>query len=183
MVKLLQVLVDDESSDAVVVALDAIEQLMKNIGPSVIDANITILTKNLKALLDKKTRCFGDEGDESNEDLEEEENEEEEEEDEDTNETIFEAITDLIPQMAKTLKLGFMVPYNSLLPSLLQYCNYEREQNDILQTIGCFAEIFTGEPATINVTANTLLPLLIKAPTYGDVELNRNSAYCMGTLP
>ena len=69
---------------------------MKNIGPSVIDANITILTKNLKALLDKKTRCFGDEGDESNEDLEEEENEEEEE-DEDTNETIFEAITDLIP--------------------------------------------------------------------------------------
>ena len=130
MVKLLHVLQEDESADAVVVALDAIEHLLKKVGPSCVDANLHLLTKAVRALLEKKTRCFGNE-DEDDGDVEQED-QDDDDEDDDTNETVFEAITDLIPQMAKTLKLGFMVPYQSLMPSLLTYCNFDREQNDVL---------------------------------------------------
>ncbi len=34
--------------------------------------------------------------------------------------------------MAKTLKLGFIIPYQSILPSLFKYCNEDKENNDIL---------------------------------------------------
>jgi hypothetical protein len=98
---------------------------MKKLGPAVIDGNLTQLTEAIKTLLDRKARCFGVDDDD-----EEIEQEEEEEDDEDTNENVFEALTDIIPQLAKTLKLGFLVPFQNILPSLLAYCNPERDVND-----------------------------------------------------
>ncbi len=59
---------------------------------------MTRLTKNVVLLLEKKTRCFGNEdGLEADDNFEEENNENDDEEEDDTNETVFEAITDLIP--------------------------------------------------------------------------------------
>ena len=69
---------------------------MKRLGPAVIDGNLNELTTALKSLLDRKTRCFGTAG-ASDDEEEFEEEQEEEEDDEDTNETVFEAITDIIP--------------------------------------------------------------------------------------
>jgi len=34
---------------------------MKKLGPGIMDTNITVLTKSVRALLEKKTRCFGNE--------------------------------------------------------------------------------------------------------------------------
>jgi hypothetical protein len=61
MKKLLHVLIEDESHESVVIALDAIEHLMKKCGPVVIDVNLTDLTKKITMLFEKKTRCFGGE--------------------------------------------------------------------------------------------------------------------------
>lgn len=95
-------LTEDDSYEAVVASLDSIQTLLKKLGPAVIDGNLSDLTDAILALLEKKTKCFGA-LDDDDEEFEEEE-EHEEDEDEDTNETVFEAITDILPQMAKTLK-------------------------------------------------------------------------------
>ena len=139
MTKLIHSLTDDDSYEAVVASLDAIQQLLKKLGPAVIDGNLTDLTHAIHSLLEKKTKCFGELDDED--DDFEQQDEEEEDDDEDTNETVFEAITDILPQMAKTLKQGFLVPFQNVLTSLLSYCSPDKDVNDNIQVVGCVKNI------------------------------------------
>lgn len=64
MTKLIHSLTDDDSYEAVVASLDAIQQLLKKLGPAVIDGNLTDLTHAIHSLLEKKTKCFGELDDE-----------------------------------------------------------------------------------------------------------------------
>lgn len=114
--------------------MDALQHLTKKLGPAFVDGNLNDLTKTLFNLLERKTKCFGNDDDD-----EEIEQEEEEEDDEDTNVNVFESLTDLIPTLAKVLKYGFLITWQTLLPSLMGYTHPDKDINDKIQTVGCFA--------------------------------------------
>lgn len=48
--------------------------------------------------------------------------------------------------------------------------------------VGCIAEIFGAEPATINMAIANVSPILFNAPEISDFELNRNTAFCLGII-
>lgn len=52
---------------------------------------------------------------------------------------VYENLTDLIPTLAKTLKNGFILMFREILPYLITYLNKDKEIDDIICTVGCFA--------------------------------------------
>ena len=81
--------------------------------------------------------------------------------------------------MAKTLKLGFLTEFSKLYPAMLTYLNEEHDINDIIQMVGCFAQLYQYEPQTITFSKVQVIPFLLNAPAIKDLELNRNAAYCL----
>jgi hypothetical protein len=65
------------------------------------------------------------------------------------NQNIFENLTDLIPTLAKNLKNGFVLMFRSLLPYLTANLNKDKEIDDIICTVGCFAQLFEYEPSLV----------------------------------
>jgi hypothetical protein len=78
--------------------------------------------------LERKGKCYGN----SDEDEEGFDEEEEDADEEDTNANVFESLTELIPTLAKVLRGGFLVTWQLIFPSLMQYTHFEKDINDII---------------------------------------------------
>lgn len=97
------------------------------------------------------------------------------------NSLIFENLTDLIPAMAKVLKQGMLLPFRYIYDSLVKNLSENSDIDDIIQTVGCFAQLFENEPSLIPECQAKVIPFFLQATSFGDTELNRNIAFALAT--
>lgn len=130
-------LVESEASSEVIAhIIDCLEELLKQLGPAFLDRHLDLFVSQINEWLGREhTRCDGVEVGEREEDDEAE-----------TDIPVFESLTDLIARLAKVFKVGFVPGFMALLPQMLKYTEREKDVNDNIQIVGCFAECFKHCP-------------------------------------
>lgn len=106
------------SSEVVSTAIDCIGELVKMIGPLLLENYLPDLTHSLGILLKGQGKCHIPMEDD------------EDEIDNETNIKVFEAVTDLLPIISKTMTTSFTESFMDLYPSLVSYLNVKNEIAD-----------------------------------------------------
>ena len=159
----------DESQEVVQATIECFDQMIKDLGLVVVEKCYDDLTKSIDKLLRGEGNCQIPM------------DEEEDEEDEETNIYVFEALTDLIPTLAKVLKSGFVLIFKQLYEAMFLYTSKNKDINDNIQIIGTFAQCFKYCPELIDGLSPQFLQWLVKSVGQDD-QLDRNLCYCFGLL-
>jgi hypothetical protein len=64
----------------------------------------------------------------------------------------------------------------------MAYTNKERDINDNVQVVGCFAVCIKNYPNLLTLCYEQIMPVLLNYVARGDDDLNRNVAYCLGLI-
>lgn len=103
-VKWFTLIISDESTEVVCTVIEAVDHLIKKIGPALIHNSLDEMSMILLKILEKKIKC-------NNFDEENDEEYEQENEEVDTQLSVFESASDLITRLAKVLGAGFFVTF------------------------------------------------------------------------
>jgi hypothetical protein len=68
----------------------------------------------------------------------------------------------LIPRLAKTYGAGFVPSFGVLLPKMVGYTSPDKDINDNIQIVGCFAQCFKNCPALVQSYGKSILPTLLE---------------------
>jgi hypothetical protein len=91
--RLLTIMTEDDDNKVRGAAVESIDDLIKELGPAFIDRNLTPLSEGIMRLLEAE--------------VDQDDEEEEEEAEDETDVHTYEALCDLIPTLAETLRTGF----------------------------------------------------------------------------
>ena len=167
--KLVFMMSQDESNKSASVAIESLEELIKEIGPVLIDKSMDTIKDVLMRLLESQNA------------VEEGEDEEEEEAD-DTDAYIFQPVCSLIPTIAETLLAGFESTLHELHPYMMQFLEEREDINDNVQMAGCLSQVFKWVPTYVPLHAEELFLSLQALISLQDADLNRNIAYCFAEM-
>ena len=160
---------EEADPEIVARAVDGMTELVKALGPVFYRNFLDELIQTIFKLLEGQCACHNPASDDEDED--------------ETIALVFEQVTDLIPALAKTLSTGFELPFSKIANSLSAYLDTEnRDINDNIQAVGCFAITFKHVPSLIPQYQGDLLPQLYQMVEMGDDELSRNISFCLGVM-
>lgn len=116
---------NDDSSEVITTAIDALTILCKSIGPVIIEKTAQDIIENIQKRLKNREKELKNEGEETEDSL-----------------MIFEYITDLVPGLAKAFGPGFGEAWTALSPHLLASLAKDRDSDEYIQIVGCLGLIF-----------------------------------------
>lgn len=65
---------------------------------------------------------------------------------------------------------------------MMKYLDSKRDISENIYMVGCFSEVMKYTPNFLLFTRETLIPTLLDKFQYGDEEMNRNLAFCIGNI-
>lgn len=157
---------EDESAEVTGMAIEFLTDLFKAIGPACFDRNLDDLTIAIIKLLENESK----------------DDDEEDDEEDETEGYVLEALTDLIPALCKLCGDGIALHFQKIYPSMMKYLSSKREVSDNVYMVGCFSEVLKYAPNLLVIIRDTFVPSLIEKFTFGDEEMNRNLAFCIGNI-
>lgn len=158
---------EEEASEVTGMAIELLVELFKTLGPACFDKNLDDLSNVIVKLLENEGNDDDDEQDE---------------EDEEADGYVIEALTDLIPTLCKLCGDGFSLNFQKIFPSMMKYLDPKRDISENIYMVGCFSEVMKYAPNYLLFTRETLIPSLLEKIQYGDDEMNRNLAFCLGNI-
>ncbi|EAR86075.2 karyopherin, putative (macronuclear) [Tetrahymena thermophila SB210] len=167
--KFLYYLNQEEACEVTGMAIEIIVELFKTLGPACFDKNLDDISNAIVKLLENES-----EDDELGGDDEEDED--------DADGYVIEALTDLIPTLCKLCGDTFSLNFQKIYPSMMKYLNPKRDISENIYMVGCFSEVMKYTPNFLLFTRETLIPTLLEKVQYGDDEMNRNLAFCLGNI-
>lgn len=165
--KFLHYLNEEDVADVTGMAIELIVELFKALGPAAFDKNLEDLSLAIIKLLENAS---------------EEDDEDQDEDEEEAEGYVLEALTDLIPVLCKLCGDGFGPYFEKIYPSMMKYLSSKREINESVYMVGCFSEVIKYAPNMLLIIRETFIPSLLQKFAYGDEEMNRNLAFCIGNI-
>lgn len=65
---------------------------------------------------------------------------------------------------------------------MMKYLDPSRDISENEYMVGCFSEVIKYVPSVLIFTRETLVPALLDTFQLGDEDMNRNLAFCLGTM-
>ncbi len=190
--KFLETLKEDEDREVVSRTLESLCDLIKAIGPAVIEDRLPLFVECIMILLAQKAMCMREDSDEEEDDEEEgkagkskakaAQEEEDDEEELDHDEMLIVNIVELIQDLAKATGSAIIPMYSEVLEILMKYTRAPHPENDCVVAVGCFTDLFRSLPEIIPQYGPKIMPLCLKGCRSGKNDITRNSAYCLGIL-
>lgn len=161
----------DAERDVVMQALDAVCDLLKQVGSPVIEdtGHCDAIINCVKDIMARRTECQ-DEG---------EEDESEAEQDE----LLIESAGEIVPALGKAMNpQEFAQHYTQLLPMFVKLTKKECTESQRSFGVGMIAECMAGVGLCLDMFVQQLLPLLITLSRDESDEVRNNSIYAIGEL-
>lgn len=163
----IEMIAEDESKEVVIRVLEAFEELVKKIGPSVItNETMPILIDHFIVLLNETAMCQK-EGDET---------------EGDHDESLMGDLCDTLMQIAKDWKENFASQFERLLPSIEKFTRAERNTRDRILFTGLLADTLKHMPSIAAKFGESFSVLVERNLNSEDATLYRNSLYYLGIL-
>lgn len=163
---------EDDDKETVAQVCSCIAEIMPEVQYSVLEPYIGPLSEAVLLLLRQEAVCqlTGDTDSEGDD------------EDYEHDEVLMDAVTDLLPALAKCMGPSFEPILRQQFEPLMKFAKATRPPGDRTMVIACLAEVAQEIGSAIVPYIDVIMPLAIKELGSGDATNRRNAAFCVGEL-
>ncbi|XP_020252179.1 probable importin subunit beta-4 isoform X1 [Asparagus officinalis] len=100
----------------------------------------------------------------------------------DHDEVLMDAVSDILPALAKAMGSDFEPILASLFDPLMRFARVPCPPQDRTMVVACLAEVAQGMGAPISGYVNKVMPLVLKELSSSEATNRRNAAFCTGEI-
>eukprot|EP00249_Psilotum_nudum_P024844 c29306_g1_i2 orf=418-3579(+) len=168
----LRALNEDDDKETVSEVCTCIAEMAKNFGYSLMEPYIGQLSEAIAILLRQEAIC--QQTGESDSDLDDEDSEHDE--------ILMDAVTDLLPALAKCMGANFEPILRQQFDALMKFVRPTRPPGDRTMVVACLAEVAQEIGPAIGPYVDVVMPVVIKELASTEATNRRNAAFCVGEL-
>ncbi|CAM8919178.1 unnamed protein product [Rhodiola kirilowii] len=167
----IKTMTDDDDKEVVAQACMAVAEIINEFGYVAMEPFMLQLVNATLTLLREESVCQQTESDSD-------------EDDDDTthDEVLMDAVSDLLPALAKVMGSEFAPIFAQLFEPLMKFAKASRPSQDRTMVVACIAEIAQNMGVPISGYVDSVMPLVLKELASSDATNRRNAAFCAGEL-
>ncbi|KAK9069597.1 hypothetical protein SSX86_011501 [Deinandra increscens subsp. villosa] len=161
----------DDDREVVAQTCMSLAHIIKDFGYFAIELHIARLVESTLVLLQQMSACQQVEFDSDNKVY-----------DPGQNEVLMDAVTDLLPALAKAMGSNFEPIFAILFNPLMEFAKGSSSPKDWTMVVACVAEVAKNMGAPISGYISPLMPFVLKELASSSATNRRNAAFCVGEL-
>ncbi|KAH6777397.1 ARM repeat superfamily protein [Perilla frutescens var. frutescens] len=167
----IKTMTEDDDKEVVAQACMSVADIMKDFGYMAIEPYMSRLVEATLVLLREESTCQQIESDS-----------EIDEDDTGHDEVLMDAVSDLLPALAKTLGAQFAPIFSQLFEPLIKFSKQSRPPQDRTMVVATLAEVAQHMGAPIAGYVDAVMHLVLKELGSPEATNRRNAAFCVGEL-
>ncbi|KAK1309534.1 hypothetical protein QJS10_CPA09g00181 [Acorus calamus] len=167
----MKTMTEDDDKEVVAQACMAIADIIKDFGYMAVEPYVLQLVEATLALLREDSACQQQESDGEIDD-----------DDTEHDEVLMDAVSDLLPALAKFMGSHFEPLFAKLFEPLMRFGKASRPSQDRTMVVATLAEVAQHMGSPISGYVDKVMPLALKELASSDETNRRNAAFCIGEL-
>ncbi|KAK1301371.1 hypothetical protein QJS10_CPB12g01703 [Acorus calamus] len=167
----MKTMTEDDDKEVVAQACMAIADIIKDFGYMAVEPYVLQLVEATLALLREDSACQQQESDGEIDD-----------DDTEHDEVLMDAVSDLLPALAKSMGSHFEPLFAKLFEPLMRFAKASRPSQDRTMVVATLAEVAQHMGSPISGYVDKVMPLALKELASSDETNRRNAAFCIGEL-
>ncbi|KAK1279740.1 hypothetical protein QJS04_geneDACA020675 [Acorus gramineus] len=167
----MKTMTEDDDKEVVAQACMAIADIIKDFGYMAVEPYVLQLVEATLALLREDSACQQQESDGEIDD-----------DDTEHDEVLMDAVSDLLPALAKSMGSHFEPLFAKLFEPLMRFGKASRPPQDRTMVVATLAEVAQHMGSPISGYVDKVMPLALKELASSDETNRRNAAFCIGEL-
>ncbi|KAK6915147.1 hypothetical protein RJ641_020264 [Dillenia turbinata] len=167
----IKTMTEDDDKEVVAQACMSVADIIKDFGYMAVQSYIPQIVEATLVLLREESAC---QQIESDSDIDENDMEHDE--------VLMDAVSDLLPALAKSMGPQFAPIFSNLFEPLMKFARSSRPPQDRTMVVACLAEVAQDMGSPISGYIDTVMPLVLKELASSEATNRRNAAFCVGEL-
>lgn len=162
---------DDDDKEVVAHACTSVADIIRDFGYMALEPYMSKLVESTLLMLREQSVCQQVESDSDDE-----------EDDTEHDEVLMDAVSDILPALAKVMGSSFAPVFAKLFEPLMKFAKASRPLQDRTMVVACLAEVAQEMGPPIADYVDVVMPLVLKEMASPEATNRRNAAFCVGEL-
>ncbi|KAK6911106.1 Importin-beta, N-terminal domain [Dillenia turbinata] len=167
----IKTMTEDDDKEVVAQACMSVADIIKDFGHMAVQPYMPQIVEATLVLLREESAC---QQIESDSDMDEN--------DVGHDEVLMDAVSDLLPALAKSMGPQFAPIFSNLFEPLIKFARSSRPPQDRTMVVACLAEVAQDMGSPISGYIDTVMPFVLKELASSEATNRRNAAFCVGEL-